>query len=299
MAPPEGPDAPAPATPSRPADAPNPAGAPGPASAPGRATAAAAASVSSPAAGPALGEPSAPRQLAIAHRGLHDGRSSGSSRAGPPACPENTLAAFTRAVAAGADGIETDVRLSRDGLPVLFHDRIAPGGRAVADLTAEELSAAAGYPVPTLDLALEIPAGEDLLWNVEIKTPAAVPAALEVLAGFAARRRILVTSFWHALVPAFRRLGVETGLLLASRPLDAGALFGQLPPDGSAGTLVWDFEMLDPDLLAAAARRGLRNLTYGAESAEEHRRCRALAAHLGGVITDHLALFQQLVRPPS
>jgi glycerophosphoryl diester phosphodiesterase len=295
MAPPEGPDGPAPANASRPADAPNPAGAPS------RATAAAAASTSSPAAGPALGEPSAPRQLAIAHRGLHDGRSSrsGSGRAGAPGCPENTLAAFTRAVEARADGIETDVRLSRDGLPVLFHDRIAPGGRAVADLTAEELSAAAGYPVPTLDLALEIPASEDLLWNVEIKTPAAVPAALEVLAGFASRRRILVTSFWHALVPAFHRLGAETGLLLASRPLDAGALFGQLPPDGSAGTLVWDFEMLDPDLLAAAARRGLRNLTYGAESPEEHRRCRALAAHLGGVITDHLALFQQLVRRAS
>src|SRR5262249_55708072 len=73
---------------------------------------------------------SPPRQLAIAHRGLHGrGRE---DRGGGPEVPENSLAAFERAAAAGADGIETDVRLSRDGRPVLFHDRLAPGGRAVA-----------------------------------------------------------------------------------------------------------------------------------------------------------------------
>jgi glycerophosphoryl diester phosphodiesterase len=242
--------------------------------------------------------PRLPRQLVIAHRGLHAARR-GVARAGggrPAGCPENTLAAFERAAAAGVDGIETDVRLSRDGLPVLFHDRTAPGGRAVADLTAAELSAAAGYPVPTLDRALEMPA--DLLWNVEIKTPAAVPATRAVLAAWASRRRILVSSFWHSLVPPFRSLGVETGLLLASRPLDAGALLAQLPRDGSVGTLVWDYEILDAELLAAAAQEGLRCWTYGVETVAEHRRCRELAACLAGVITDHPALFRRLVRRP-
>ena len=37
--------------------------------------------------------------------------------------PENTLAAFREAVAVGADGIEFDVRLTRDGVPVVIHDR--------------------------------------------------------------------------------------------------------------------------------------------------------------------------------
>jgi len=36
--------------------------------------------------------------------------------------PENTLAAFACAIRDGADGIEFDVRLSRDGLPVVIHD---------------------------------------------------------------------------------------------------------------------------------------------------------------------------------
>ena len=36
--------------------------------------------------------------------------------------PENTLAAFKRAIQDGADGIEFDVRLSQDGVPVVIHD---------------------------------------------------------------------------------------------------------------------------------------------------------------------------------
>ena len=48
--------------------------------------------------------------LAIAHRGF-------SSR-----YPENTLLAFERALDLGADGAEFDVQLSKDGVPVVFHD---------------------------------------------------------------------------------------------------------------------------------------------------------------------------------
>jgi glycerophosphoryl diester phosphodiesterase len=57
--------------------------------------------------------------------------------------PENTLAAFARAVADGADGIELDVRLARDGIPVVIHDatlrRTAMRAGIVAKMTANEL----------------------------------------------------------------------------------------------------------------------------------------------------------------
>ena len=36
--------------------------------------------------------------------------------------PENTMAAFREAIAVGSDGIEFDVRLTRDGVPVVIHD---------------------------------------------------------------------------------------------------------------------------------------------------------------------------------
>ena len=58
--------------------------------------------------------------------------------------PENTLAAFQIAIDKGADGVEFDVRISKDGVPVVIHDANLKrtGGRAenVADLTAIELA---------------------------------------------------------------------------------------------------------------------------------------------------------------
>ncbi|MEN3326235.1 MAG: glycerophosphoryl diester phosphodiesterase [Acidobacteriota bacterium] len=58
--------------------------------------------------------------------------------------PENTMAAFREALAVGADGIEFDVRLTRDGVPVVIHDSTLrrTGGlpRRVADLTWAEVS---------------------------------------------------------------------------------------------------------------------------------------------------------------
>src|SRR5437016_11609398 len=57
--------------------------------------------------------------------------------------PENTLAAFARAIQDGADGIEFDVRLSRDGVPVVVHDatlqRTGLVNRLVGELTLKEL----------------------------------------------------------------------------------------------------------------------------------------------------------------
>ena len=205
--------------------------------------------------------------LALAHRGRHAG------------CPENTLAAFAEAVAYGADGIETDVRLSRDGLPVLFHDRLAPGGREVAALSAAD-QALARFP--------------NLFWNVEIKAPAAVPVTLEQIARFSrSSERVLVSSFWHPLVQPFTRFpGIECGLLLACRPENFDAFACLFPRDGSIRTVIWNYETLDPALLEQGRALGFRSYVYGVETVEEHRHCAELP--LAGVITDHL----DRLRPP-
>lgn len=72
------------------------------------------------------------KPLIIAHRGA-------SAHA-----PENTFAAFRRAIDDGADGIEFDIRLSKDAIPIVFHDstlrRLARIETRAADLTAEELN---------------------------------------------------------------------------------------------------------------------------------------------------------------
>jgi glycerophosphoryl diester phosphodiesterase len=72
------------------------------------------------------------RPLIIAHRGAS------------AVAPENTLAAFARALRDGADGIEFDVRLAHDQVPVVIHDarlsRTARLARSVSDLSSRELS---------------------------------------------------------------------------------------------------------------------------------------------------------------
>jgi glycerophosphoryl diester phosphodiesterase len=65
-------------------------------------------------------------------------------RGGAALAPENTLAAFERGLTLGADGIELDVHLSRDGAVVVHHDatvdRTTDGHGAVSGLTADELA---------------------------------------------------------------------------------------------------------------------------------------------------------------
>ena len=74
------------------------------------------------------------RPLVFAHRG------------GAALAPENTLAAFDQASPLGADGLELDVRLSRDGVVVVHHDRTLERTTnlrgAVSNATADELARA-------------------------------------------------------------------------------------------------------------------------------------------------------------
>ena len=76
----------------------------------------------------------------IAHRGASRER------------PENTLAAFARAAELGADAVELDVHLSRDGHLVVHHDPVVatPAGRTpIGSMTLDALRALP-TPVPTL-----------------------------------------------------------------------------------------------------------------------------------------------------
>src|ERR1041384_8179475 len=83
---------------------------------------------------------------------------------------ENTLPAFEAAIAAGADGIEFDVRLSADGVPVVIHDdnlyRTHGLRRRVADLSGRELDE---LGVPSLRELFELMSGNELVLCLEIK----------------------------------------------------------------------------------------------------------------------------------
>jgi glycerophosphoryl diester phosphodiesterase len=109
--------------------------------------------------------------------------------------PENTLAAFSQAISDGADGIEFDVRLSSDGVPVVIHDptlnRTGLISGRVRELTSAQLKeidvgtwfdkrsgAFTGEKLPTLEEVFDLFAGTSVALYVEMKCDADEGASL-------------------------------------------------------------------------------------------------------------------------
>lgn len=110
------------------------------------------------------------RKWYYAHRGLHDNESD---------APENSMAAFAKAVEAGY-GIELDIRLSKDRIPVVFHDetlsRVCGVEGRVSDYTYEELQ-----QFPLCNSAQHIPKFEDVLRLVDGRVPLIVEFKMEYM----------------------------------------------------------------------------------------------------------------------
>jgi len=150
--------------------------------------------------------------------------------------PENTVPALLEAVALGADGLEFDLRVSRDGQLVVFHDptleRTTDGRGAVATHTAAELrqlDAGAhftpdggrsfpwrgrGVGVPTFDEVIEVlPRALPLI--IELKTPAATELLRRAVQRHGLAPRIIVAGFDPQSTRPLRGAGFALG---ASRP---------------------------------------------------------------------------------
>lgn len=138
--------------------------------------------------------------------------------------PMNTMAAFELAVEQGADGIELDVQLSRDGHVAVLHDfsldATTDGSGPLAQKSLSELqeldaggwfsSEFAGEGIPTLAQVFES-LGDRTLFNVEIKSGGASSSKLAEQVAACIRRfsvgdRVVVSSFDPAVLLNFRRL---------------------------------------------------------------------------------------------
>ncbi|MEZ4540846.1 MAG: glycerophosphodiester phosphodiesterase family protein [Chloroflexota bacterium] len=220
------------------------------------------------------------RPLIIGHRG-----------AGADA-PENTLAAFALALEQNADGVELDVQLCADGVPVIIHDdtvdRTCDGTGRVADLTLAELrrlTIADNHGVPTLD-ELFAALGRRTLYNVELKASGIKEAGLAAaVAGCIERHgvgdRVLVSSFSPVAVWAARRRLPRAIPVAHLRERRAARLFHACVPaeaDHPAAGLV------DASLMAWARRRRLRVNVWTVDDPAEARRLIGLG--VDGIITN-------------
>jgi glycerophosphoryl diester phosphodiesterase len=130
--------------------------------------------------------------------------------------PENTLISFEQAYKDGADGIELDVQLSKDGVPVVIHDekinRTTDGKGFVQDLTLKELkklnavykfkSKYKTAEIPTLEEVLRWTQHKQFLINIELKNniipyPGMEEKVLELICQYQLQNYIIFSSFNH------------------------------------------------------------------------------------------------------
>jgi len=166
--------------------------------------------------------------------------------------PENTLESLRQAVACGAEAIEFDLHLSRDGVPVVLHDptldrttdaqgpvrertvsdlaRVDAGARFTIDAGRTFPYRGRGIGVPTLEEVLAAHGGHPMV--IEMKSVEVAAPALAILERAGIGDRVLVGSFLDdALVP-FARAGIPVcGAPHALARLYLPALLGASPKD--------------------------------------------------------------------
>lgn len=216
--------------------------------------------------------------------------------------PENTMAAFRRAIELGATGIETDVQLSVDGEPVLIHDetlsRTAGASGWVGDKTIEELRSLdagswyhpefMGEQIPHLDELLQLVRDTGIVVNLELKNTVRAYEGLEEKVVAAVRRhsvagQTIFSSFNHYSLALCKKLAPEirTGILYME---------GLYQPWEYAKTIGADaLHAYHPAVRAEWVREALEaGVDYHPFTVNDEARLRELIdMGTAGIITDH------------
>ncbi|HEY8343387.1 MAG TPA: glycerophosphodiester phosphodiesterase [Calditerricola sp.] len=226
--------------------------------------------------------------------------------------PENTLAAFRRAIADGANGLELDVQLSKDGVPIVLHDewlgRTVRGRGWVRDHTWDELArldagawfspAYSGEPIPTLEDVCRLVADTALVLNVELKTqlvpqPGIEERITDLLRRYALLPRTVISSFSFATLQTVRRIAPDATIAVLywgelHRPWRLAAALGApyLHPPVAAVT---------PRYVQEAHRCGLRVVPYTVNSPAVAKRL--VAWGVDGLITDDPGQIRRTIGP--
>lgn len=207
--------------------------------------------------------------------------------------PENTLAAFTRALELRADGIELDVHATADGAVVVHHDPVpkpsahedALAWRPFTALTLAEvrrLRVAETHAIPTLDEVLEL-VRDRLTVYCELKGAGVVEHAAPILARH--RGPGAMHSFDHRMVRRAAELApaIPRGILVVGRMVDTAHALA-----AAGATALWpQREYVDAELIGEVKRAGGTVIAWTANDPFEIKRL----AHLGvdAVCTDDVA----------
>jgi len=185
---------------------------------------------------------------------------------------ENTLEAFVLAIEMGADGVELDIQLSKDGEIVVIHDetidRTTKGCGYVKDYTAKELSA---YNIPMLADVLAILKPTDMQINIELKTniifyQGIEEKAYEMVCMADMNEQIIWSSFNHYSLKRIKQLSPVADIALLSGGIYVTA--AQCLAMGATALHPHINQLHYPDLVADCIDNGIIIRTYTINSRE-------------------------------
>jgi glycerophosphoryl diester phosphodiesterase len=204
---------------------------------------------------------------------------------------ENTLDAFRLALEMGATGLESDVWITRDGVPVLDHDGEF-GGRTVAQIARAELP----DHVPTLAELFEA-CGTSTPLSLDVKDDAAAPAVIEVARRHGAEGALWLCHWSWKTAAAWRDLSAAVHLVDSTR-----ARHMRTPPEARARRMAergidainlhgsdWTAEWV-----ATFQRHGRRAFAWDLQ--EEEELARLLDLGVDAVYSDHVDRMMRAVR---
>jgi glycerophosphoryl diester phosphodiesterase len=214
--------------------------------------------------------------------------------------PENTLAAFKKAVALGATFIETDLQLSRDARFVAIHDdtleRTTNGHGKVHDQTLAALrridagswfgSDYAGERIPTLEEILEFSKKNDIVFYLELK-PSGSWGGEHALIGAMRESgevaRVVVISFDPAILAGLRKIEptLMTGVLYDGQLADPL----KTAVDVGARQLVVRGDLVTPAMIVEARKRDLQVVCWTVNHPAHIRLL--IAAGVDGIMSDY------------
>ncbi|MCU4750131.1 MULTISPECIES: glycerophosphodiester phosphodiesterase [unclassified Streptomyces] len=224
--------------------------------------------------------------LAVAHRG------------DPYRARENTVASFRSAIAAGADMVELDVRLTRDGVPVVLHDatldRLWGHDRPVAELTAQQVRELTAGGVPTLAEVLAVTAPVRTLIDLPMRDAAPARAAVAAVREAGAGGRVSYCGDPAAL-KAVRATdeAAEIGLTWKRTGPPRPAVLSDLRP----AWLTYRFGLLDHALVERAHARELRVMAWTVDSPRTMRRL--LAMGVDAITSNRVTELRRVIGPLS
>lgn len=191
--------------------------------------------------------------------------------------PENTIPAFARALEIGVDGIELDVHVTRDNVPIVHHDPVLPDGGRIERMDSADLERRSD--APRLAQVLELVNGRCHLY-IEIKATDALAPSVELL-----RDRTdwcSVHSFDHRIAQMANVLcpSLTTGILLVSRLIDPAHAFLE-----AKATYVWQHaDYIDTGIFEAAHSEGVRVIAWTVNDVSRARALKAMG--VDGICTD-------------